>query len=318
MNEAPQHERGRRPRARDGRLGSGELASSHVVPARCRAAERPRRAAECELLEAARNGDEDAFRHLVEINRTVLLAHCYRMLGSLEEAEDALQDTLLNAWRGLSGFDGRCALRRWLYRIATNACLDAIARRPKRVLSIDDWPRDGAAQAVVSAGAPWVEPCSDQLLDIEDGCATPQTRYEQREAVGLAFVMALQHLPPRQRAVLVLREALGFSAKEVAQSLGMTVTSVHSALQRARKAVDARVPEKSQQAAVRAPEESSREIVERFVDAFERADVEAMVALLSEDARLRDPLHPGRKVATIRAPRTVSFTRLRAPSELAA
>jgi RNA polymerase sigma-70 factor, ECF subfamily len=276
---------------------------------------------ERELLEAARNGDEDAFRHLVETHRTALHAHCYRMLGSVHDAEDALQDTLLRAWRGLSGFDGRSALRTWLYRIATNTCLDAIARRPKRVLPIDYGPGDGTVQGNRPAETLWVEPDPDQLLGREEGNAAPEARYEQREAVELAFVVALQHLPPRQRAVLVLREVLGFSAKEVSQTLGTTVTSVNSALQRARKAVDQRLPEKSQQATLGGLGDASvRGIVERFVDAFERADVDAIVALLAEDATFAMPRYPGRKAVTptARAPRTVSFPRVGLPSELAA
>src|SRR5262245_9135085 len=241
------------------------------------------------------------------------------MLGSLHDAEDAVQDTLLHAWRGLSGFDGRSSLRRWLYRIATNACLDAIARRPKRVLPIDWAPRDGAAHGDRPADAVWADPYPDQVLGVD--YAAPDARYEQREAVALAFVVALQHLPPRQRAVLVLREVLGFSAKEVSQSLGTTVTSVNSVLQRARKAVDERVPEKSQQATPRALGDASvRKIVDRFVDAFERGDVDAIVALLDEDATFAMPRYPGRKAVTqtIRTPRTASFPRLRLPSKLAA
>ena len=175
---------------------------------------------ERELLGAARGGDEDAFRRLVEPHRTALHAHCYRMLGSLYDAEDALQDALLRAWRGLSGFDGRSALRRWLYRIATNACLDAIARRPKRVLPIDYGPADEVGFGERVADAVWLEPYPDEMLGLEQGYAAPEARYEQREAVELAFVAALQHLPARQRAVLVLREVLGFSAKEVSETLG--------------------------------------------------------------------------------------------------
>jgi RNA polymerase sigma-70 factor (ECF subfamily) len=252
---------------------------------------------EQELLEAARSGDEDAFRRLVEPHSTGLHAHCYRMLGSVHDAEDALQDALLHAWRGLSGFEGRSALRRWLYRITTNACLDAIARRPKRVLPIDYGPPEdpGAdAPGERQAESLWVQPYPDEMLGLEDGYAAPEARYEQREAVELAFVAALQHLPARQRAVLILREVLGFSAKEVAESLGTTVASVNSALQRARRAVDERLPEKSQQATMRSlGDERVGEIVQSFVDAFEQGDVDAIVAMLAEDATFAMPPYAG-------------------------
>ncbi len=249
---------------------------------------------ERELLGAARGGDEDAFRRLVEPHRTALHAHCYRMLGSLYDAEDALQDALLRAWRGLSGFDGRSALRRWLYRIATNACLDAIARRPKRVLPIDYGPADEVGFGERVADAVWLEPYPDEMLGLEQGYAAPEARYEQREAVELAFVAALQHLPARQRAVLVLREVLGFSAKEVSETLGTTVAAVNSALQRAHKAVDERLPERSQQTTMRElGDERVRGIVQRFVDAFERGDVDAIVGLLAEDATFAMPPYAG-------------------------
>jgi RNA polymerase sigma-70 factor, ECF subfamily len=242
---------------------------------------------ESELLQAARGGDHEAFRRLVEPHRAELHAHCYRMLGSLHDAEDALQDALLRAWRGLPGFEGRGAPRSWLYRITTNACLDAIARRPKRVLPIDYGP-PSAPQ--VDPGEPlvesvWVEPYPDETLGLEDGYAAPEARYEQREAVELAFVAALQHLPATQRAVLILREVLGFSAREVAESLETTVASVNSALQRARKTVDDRLPEQSQQATLRSlGDERIRALVDAYVDAWARGDVEAVRALLAEDA----------------------------------
>jgi RNA polymerase sigma-70 factor (ECF subfamily) len=247
---------------------------------------------ERELLDAACSGHEDSFRRLVEPHRAALHAHCYRMLGSLHDAEDALQDALLRAWRGLCGFDGRSGLRRWLYRIATNACLDAIARRPKRVLPIDYATAQSATDgpAGPSTEPVWLEPYPDEVLGLEDGYAAPAARYEQREAVELAFVAALQHLPPRQRAVLILREVLGFSAKEVSESLGATVASVNSALQRARKAIDDRLPERSQQATMQSlGDERVREIVEQFVDAFERGDVDAIIAVLAEDATFAMP-----------------------------
>jgi RNA polymerase sigma-70 factor, ECF subfamily len=251
---------------------------------------------EQELLQAACGGDEDAFRRLVEPHRPGLHAHCYRMLGSVHDAEDALQEALLRAWRGLCGFDGRSSLRRWLYRITTNVCLDAIARRPKRVLPIDYAPpvaASGREPGEPVAESVWVEPYPDETLGLEDGYAGPAARYEQREAVELAFVAALQHLPARQRAVLILREVLGFSAREVSEALGTTVASVNSALQRARKALDDRLPERSQQATMRSLGDGGvREIVERFVEAFERGDVDAIIALLAEDATFEMPPYP--------------------------
>ena len=244
------------------------------------------------LLEAARGGDEDAFRRLVESHRGALHAHCYRMLGSLQDAEDALQETLLHAWRGLGAFEGRSSTGTWLYRIATNACLDAIARRPKRILPVDYGP---SSTPDADPGQPlvesvWVEPYPDEKLGLEDGYAAPAARYEQREAVELAFVAALQHLPARQRAVLILREVLGFSAREASETLETTVASVNSALQRARKAVDERLPDHSQQETLRSlGDERIREIVERYVDAWANADVEALRALLAEDATFSMP-----------------------------
>jgi RNA polymerase sigma-70 factor (ECF subfamily) len=242
---------------------------------------------ERELLQAAQSGDQDAFRRLVEPHRAELHAHCYRMLGSLHDAEDALQDALLRAWKGLPRFEGRSAVRSWLYRIATNACLDAIARRPKRVLPIDYGP---SSEPHTDPGEPlvesvWVEPYPDESIGLADGYAAPEARYEQREAVELAFVAAMQHLPATQRAVLILREVLGFSAREVAESLETTVASVNSALQRARKTVDDRLPEQTQQETLRSlGEERVRAVVESYVDAWERGDVHALLALLAEDA----------------------------------
>src|SRR5215831_10539454 len=209
------------------------------------------------------------------------------MLGSFQDAEDALQETLLRAWQGLSGFEGRSAARTWLYRVATNVCLDALARRPKRVLPIDYGPATSSQadleQPLVESV--WVEPYPDEALAVGEGYADPGARYEQREAVELAFVAALQHLPARQRAVLILREVLGFSAREVSESLTTSVASVNSALQRARKAVDERLPERSQQATLRSlGDERVRELVEAYIEAWSRRDVDAVAALLVEDA----------------------------------
>jgi RNA polymerase sigma-70 factor (ECF subfamily) len=245
-----------------------------------------------ELLQAARSGDEAAFGRLVEAHRRELHAHCYRMLGSVHDAEDALQETMLRAWRGLARFEGRSSVRSWLYTIATNTCLNAIAKRPKRVLPVDYGPatdpHDGPGEPIVESV--WVEPYPDERLGLEDGLASPEASYEQREAVELAFVAALQNLPANQRAVLILREVLGFSAKETAESLETTVASVNSALQRARASVDERLPEQSQQETLRAlGDEGLREIVHGYVDAWNRDDVEEVVARLTEDATFAMP-----------------------------
>jgi RNA polymerase sigma-70 factor, ECF subfamily len=243
---------------------------------------------ERELLAAARAGDEDAFRRLLETYRGELHAHCYRMLGSVHDAEDALQDASLRAWRGLANFEGRSSLRSWLYKIATNSCLNAIARRPKRVLPLDygpsSDPHDGPpGQPLVESV--WIEPYPDERLGVEDGLASPEARYEQRESVELAFTAAVQHLPATQRAVLILREVLGFSAREVAESLDTTTASVNSALQRARKTVEERLPDESQQKTLRSlGDRKVREIVEGYMDAMSRGDVGKVVSMLAADA----------------------------------
>jgi RNA polymerase sigma-70 factor, ECF subfamily len=247
------------------------------------------------LLEAARRGDERAFGQLVEPYRLALQAHCYRMLGSVADAEDALQETLLGAWRGLARFEGRSSLRSWLYKIATNACLKAIERRPKRVLPIDYAPaadpHHGPAEPVLEPV--WLEPYPDERLALECGLLGPDARYEQREGVELAFAAALQHLPARQRAVLILRDVLGFSARETAEALETTPVSVDSALRRAHKAVDERIPKRSQQATLRGlGDDALEELVERFVAAWEQSDVDAVVAMLTEDARMTMPPLP--------------------------
>jgi RNA polymerase sigma-70 factor (ECF subfamily) len=237
---------------------------------------------EIALLDRAREGDENAYRRLVEPRQAELHAHCYRMLGSVHDAEDALQEALLRAWRALPRFERRSSIRSWLYRIATNTCLDLIAKRPKRVLPIDygppSDPHGGPGPPLVESV--WVEPYPD----------APDASYEQRESVELAFIAALQHLPARQRAVLILREVLGFSAKEVCESLETTVASVNSALQRARKTIDEKLPDRSQQATLRTlGDEQVRAIVERYMGAWERGDVDAVVALLAEDATIAMP-----------------------------
>jgi RNA polymerase sigma-70 factor (ECF subfamily) len=247
------------------------------------------------LLEAASRGDEQAFASLVDPYRSELHAHCYRMLGSLHDAEDALQDALLRAWRGLAKFEGRSSLRSWLYTISTNTCLNLIERRPKRVLPIDYGP---AADPHDGLGLPpleevWVEPYPDQGLGLEDTYAVPDARYDVRESVELAFVAALQNLPANQRAALILREVLGFSAQEAADSLETSVASVNSALQRARKTVDERLPEETQQATLRAlGDDQIRQVVDGYMDAMSRGDVEAMVGMLAEDAAWSMPPLP--------------------------
>jgi RNA polymerase sigma-70 factor (TIGR02960 family) len=254
-----------------------------------------RDAHELELVASARQGDSAAFERLVVGYRRDLYAHCYRMLGSVQDAEDALQEALLGAWRGMAGFEARSSLRAWLYRITTNACLRLIARRPRRVLSVEYGPprRDPYDLGQPIAGPVWVEPLPEQVPPREEDESDPAANYLRRESVELAFVAALQHLPGTQRAVLILREVLEFSAAEVAAMLDTTPASVNSALQRARKTVDERVPHPSQQAELAdLGRQGRRRLVDALVSAWERADVAAMVALLAEDARFTMPPLP--------------------------
>jgi RNA polymerase sigma-70 factor (ECF subfamily) len=246
---------------------------------------------ESDLVEAARQGDEDAYAALVAPHRTALHAHCYRMLGSAQDAEDALQEALLRAWRGLPTFAGRSSLRSWLYTITTNACLKLIERRPTRVLPVDFGPAGdphGELDAPVTESV-WINAFPGDRLDALDGRA-PEARYEQRESVEIAFVAALQHLPARQRAVLILRDVLGFTGAEVADTLDMTPDAVYSALQRAHRTVDDRLPSQSQQTALRLiGDERLRVLVDRYVDAWQSGDVDALVSLLAEDATIAMP-----------------------------
>lgn len=247
---------------------------------------------EPELLAAARSGDAAAFDQLVAGYRDELTAHCYRMLGSPHDAEDALQESLLSAWRGLAGFEGRSSLRTWLYRISTNACLRLSAQRPRRLLSPYHGPprRDTADLGAPVTGPVWLEPWPD---DVPADAPGPAASYLRREGVELAFVAALQHLPPSQRAVLILREVLAYSAGEVAQILDTTPVAVNSALQRARKAVEERVPPVPQQAELATlGADGQRELVDAFVAAWERADVDAIVALLADEVRFTMPPLP--------------------------
>jgi len=243
-----------------------------------------------QLLARARAGDGEAFRELVEPYRRELHVHCYRMLGSVQDAEDLLQETLLAAWRGLDRFQGRSSPRTWLYRIATNRCLNALRASDRRI-------RERPARTAVELPEPtrwveptWLEPYPDALLDgLPDTAPGPDARYERKESISLAFVAAMQALPPRQRAALLLRDVLGLRAGEVASALGTSEDSVTSALKRARAALATRLP------ADHAPLPDSRrerELAARFAEAFEGGDVEAIVALLTDDAWLRMPPLP--------------------------
>jgi RNA polymerase sigma-70 factor (ECF subfamily) len=225
---------------------------------------------EHELLAAAKEGDERAFAELVEPYRRALEVHCYRMLGSLHDAEDVTQETLLKAWRSLDRFERRASVQTWLYRIATNACLDEIDRRPRRAEpAIDPYPDSRLADAV------------SPVLD-------PAARYAQREGIELAFLTSIQRLPGRQRVVLILRDVLGWSAGEVAELLESSVAAVNSALQRARAVVDRQVPARP----VVPPRAKERDLLRRYIEAWERTDIDGLVALMREDAMLSMPPQP--------------------------
>jgi len=240
--------------------------------------------AEAELLGRARTGDDRAYGQLVDPHRRSLHAHCYRMLGSLEDADDAMQDVLLRAWRGIGRFQGRSSLRTWLYTIATNACLQLVRRRPGRVLPRDLGPSSGTGSTggVPLAETVWIEAYPANAIPT---APSPGAAYEERETLELAFVAVLQHLPPRQRAVLLLRDVLDFSAREAATLLDTSVPSVNSALQRARETIRRRAPERSQQATLRdLGDDRSRALVAAYIEAIEHADVDGVVSLLTEDA----------------------------------
>ena len=250
---------------------------------------------ESEFLAAARKGDAAAFERLVAKYRRELYAHCYRMLGSVHDAEDALQESLLGAWRGLATYEARGSVRAWLHQIATNACLRLISRRPRRILSPDYGP---PRTSVDDLGDPvtepiWLEPWPDDEPIGDPGDVDPAIRYVRRESVELAFVAAVQHLPGTQRAVLLLRDVLEFSSAEVARILDTTPAAVNSALQRARKALHGRLPEKTQRAERDAiGTDGQRQLVASFMRAWERADVSALVDLLAADARFTMPPLP--------------------------
>lgn len=223
-----------------------------------------------DLFAAAQQGDERAFAELLAGFRGELHAHCYRMLGSLHDADDAWQEVLLRTWRGLSTFEGRSSLRRWLYRVATNVCLTMIAQRAKRGLLLEPYPDSP-----------------------EDGRLAPDSRVESRENIELAFVAAVQHLPGNERAALLLREVVGFSAREVAELVDASVPAVNSALQRARRIVNEHIQTQASHQTVRSIGDARlREIVDGYIDAFERGDVPTLVSLLTEDATWSMPPEP--------------------------
>jgi RNA polymerase sigma-70 factor (TIGR02960 family) len=242
-------------------------------------------------LARARAGDDEAFRRLTEPYRRELQLHCYRILGSMQDAEDLVQETLLAAWRGLDAFEGRASVRAWLYRIATNRCLNALrarARRPQEVTSMPPSPEPTRRVEPI-----WLEPYPDVLLeDLPDRSPGPAARYEARESIELAFIVALQGLPPRQRVALVLRDVLGFRNAEVAEMLDTGEASVKGALQRARAALRARLPAADRERAPRPNSAAERRLVGRFADAVQSGDIDDIVTLLTDDALLTMPPQP--------------------------
>jgi RNA polymerase sigma-70 factor (ECF subfamily) len=255
-----------------------------------------------DLIDRAQAGDEQAFGELVGRHRRELQVHCYRILGSALDAEDALQETLLAAWQGLAGFEGRSSLRVWLFRIATRRCLNALrsaSRRPPVA-----WPPPGVElpEPTRLGEVVWLEPYPDVLLEgLPDAAPGPEARYEAAEAISLAFVTALQLLPPRQRAVLILRDVLGFRASEAAAILDCTEESVTSALKRARAALQYRCAGSADRKSPRPGSAGEQALVQRFTEAYEAGDVHELVALLTEDAWLIMPPVPlryqGRELA---------------------
>jgi len=247
---------------------------------------------ELALLAAAGDGDRGAFAELVEPMRPRLLAHCYRMLGSTQDAEESVQDTLLRAWRSAGRFEGRSSASTWLYTIATNSCLTLIDRRRRRALPVDFTlaadPHGGTGDPLEDAY--WIEPFPDARLPPAGNHAAPEARYDERESVELAFIAAMQHLTPSQRAALILCDVLGFSAREAAETLDTTTAAVTSALQRARRVTDERLPDRSQQETLRSlGDQRLNDIVRAYTDAWEREDIDAVVSLLTDDATFAMP-----------------------------
>jgi RNA polymerase sigma-70 factor (ECF subfamily) len=244
-----------------------------------------------QLIDAATSGDAAAFSSLVERHRSELQVHAYRMLGSLEDAQDAVQDAFLRAWRSRQTYDGRATFRAWLYRITTNACLRILERRPRRLVPSEVGPAaEVGARPLPPADLPWLQPYPDRLLDEEP---EPDDVVVARETIELAFLAAIQHLPPRQRAVLILRDALDWSAGETAAVLEMSVAAVNSALQRARATMKDRLPAKRLEWARAArADDAERSLLQTYVEAFEQHDDSRLVALLREDVRMAMPPHP--------------------------
>ena len=238
-------------------------------------------------VEAVRAGDQAAFAALAERHRRELQVHCYRMLGSLEDAEDQVQETFLRAWRNRAGFEGRAPFRAWLYRIATNACLDALARSPRRAAA----PADGRPPLEV----PWLEPYPDRLLEgAAPGEDEPEAVAVAKETIELAYLVAIQHLPPRPRAVLIMRDVLGWPAKDTAELLDTSVNGVNSALQRARATLKRHLPERRLEWAPGTdPTEGERELLRRYIEATDRKDAHAFADMMREDARFAMPPEPG-------------------------
>jgi RNA polymerase sigma-70 factor (TIGR02960 family) len=244
-----------------------------------------------QVLVRARAGDEDAFRELTDPYRRELQVHIYRIVGSVHDAEDLLQETLLAAWRGLEGFEGRASVRAWLYQIATNRALDALRatrRRPEDLQRMTEMPEPTRYGEAI-----WLEPYPDALLGgIPDQAPGPEARYETKEAIELGFVAGLQHLPPQQRAVLVLRDVLGYHADEVAAMLDTTAHSVNSLLRRARAAFESRLPAAGRERAPLPDSRRERDTIGRFADAIQTGDIDGLVALLTDDAWVTMPPEP--------------------------